>query len=151
MTNVLVKLSLLISLPEMIVLGPQQCYSCVNDNSNSECNKGQKETCKDNEVCETVVSKKCKKSYKKGCKNANACKPGAQGNSGKCVFCCTGPDCDRNPEETMRGACGGAYNTSAANSRRKRQARSGDSSHESEDTSSEAGVTRPPKPDCGTH
>lgn len=82
-------------------------------------------------MCETVVSKKCKKSYKKGCKNARACHPGPKGNSGKCVFCCTGPDCDKDPESHMNGKCGGSYNTSDVSIRRKRATMPGESERDS--------------------
>jgi hypothetical protein len=63
------------------------------------------------QVCQTVIDTHCKTRYKKGCKNKNACKAGPAG-CGKCVYCCTGPECDFDPKaQNPNATCGADYTT----------------------------------------
>ena len=62
-------------------------------------------------MCQTVVDTKKRTQLKKGCKERHACKAGPQGGSGKCVFCCTGPDCDLDPVSKFPRECGAEYTT----------------------------------------
>jgi hypothetical protein len=88
----------------------QMCHKCDDSLSNEACNANNMVQCGTGEVCQTIINPNGNK-YQKGCYSQNNCGPGFAQNAGKCVYCCTGPDCDLDPVATSGSNCSANYTT----------------------------------------
>lgn len=83
------------------------------------------------QVCQTIVNPMDGSKIAKGCYSRSQCGPSFAQNQGKCVYCCSGPDCDKDPAATSGATCGGNYTTlNDTHSRRKRDAGAVDQPHD---------------------